>query len=214
MKTSAGAETRQRLIDAATRAFAENGVDNASLLDIARQTGQRNRGAVHYHFGSRQGLVVAVLEQYAGGLAERQAELVRAVEEAGGDQLEPVLETIVRPITEVAGQGWRGRCFLVVVAELVEMDPGALHEDVGAALFRTGGQTGFGLIRERMPQVSEDLMVERMSLAASFMLRTVADRARGMERGDGRPQLGDERFIANLVAMAAGMLSASATDIP
>ena len=49
---------------AATRAFAEHGVTNASLLDITRQAGQRNRGAVHYHFGSREGLLAAVLEQH------------------------------------------------------------------------------------------------------------------------------------------------------
>ncbi len=52
---SSGAETRERLLVAATRAFAEHGVANASLLDITRQAGQRNRGAVHYHFGSREG---------------------------------------------------------------------------------------------------------------------------------------------------------------
>ncbi len=54
-------DTRQLLIDAATRAFAEHGVHNASLLEITRQAGQRNRGAVHYHFGSREGMLVAVL---------------------------------------------------------------------------------------------------------------------------------------------------------
>ena len=43
--------TRQRLLDAALRAFAEQGVGTASLVDITRRAGQRNRGAVHYHFG-------------------------------------------------------------------------------------------------------------------------------------------------------------------
>ena len=215
MKTSAGAETRARLIDAATRAFAEHGVENASLLDIARQTGQRNRGAVHYHFGSRQGLIVAVLEQFASELSARQTEMVQAVERAEGDDLAPVLETIIRPVTEIAALGWRGRCYILVVAEVVEMDPDTLDRDIATALFSTGGVTGFGLMRERMPQVAEDLMTERISLAASFMLRAVADRARTMERDAGRrPQLAEERFITNLVAMTAGMLSAPVRDIP
>ena len=35
--------TRQRLLDAATRVFAEQGVETASLLEVARRAGQRNR---------------------------------------------------------------------------------------------------------------------------------------------------------------------------
>ena len=33
-------------------AFAEHGVQNASLVEITRRAGQRNSGALHYHFGS------------------------------------------------------------------------------------------------------------------------------------------------------------------
>lgn len=42
----------------------------ASLVDITRRAGQRNRGAVHYHFGSRDGLIVAVIDQHAAFLAQ------------------------------------------------------------------------------------------------------------------------------------------------
>jgi AcrR family transcriptional regulator len=45
--------TRKGLVDAATREFAEQGVFAASLIEITRRAGRRNRGAVHYHFGSR-----------------------------------------------------------------------------------------------------------------------------------------------------------------
>ena len=48
-------KTREKLIDEAARAFAEHGVYGASLIDITRRAGQRNRGALHYHFGSRDG---------------------------------------------------------------------------------------------------------------------------------------------------------------
>jgi AcrR family transcriptional regulator len=63
--TGPALETRRLLVEAATEAFAEHGVFAASLVDITRRAGQRNRGAVHYHFGTREGLLVAVLEQYA-----------------------------------------------------------------------------------------------------------------------------------------------------
>ena len=36
-------ETRRKLVDAAAKAFAQDGVFSASLIDITRQAGQRNR---------------------------------------------------------------------------------------------------------------------------------------------------------------------------
>src|SRR3954451_16260130 len=57
-------KTREKLVDAAARAFAEDGVFSASLVDITRKAGQRNKGALHYHFGSREAIVCAVLERH------------------------------------------------------------------------------------------------------------------------------------------------------
>ena len=37
-------KTREKLIDEAARAFAAHGVFSASLIDITRRAGQRNRG--------------------------------------------------------------------------------------------------------------------------------------------------------------------------
>jgi AcrR family transcriptional regulator len=201
-------DTRQRLIDAATRVFAEQGVETASLLEVARRAGQRNRGAVHYHFGSRAGVLVAVLEQYAGFLAEREGELLRAAEQAPDTSLTQVVEAVVRPAVELAETGWRGRCYLVVVAELAESDQEAMDPEVAAALARTGGYAVYELLTRRMPPMDGTLRTERLSLLTGFVLRSVADRARAVERGQGRAQLDTDAFTANLVAMASGMLAA------
>jgi len=206
-------DTRQRLVDAATRVFAEQGVENASLLEVARRAGQRNRGAVHYHFGSRAGLVVAVLEQYTGFLAEREGELLVRATGSPDTELAPVLEAVVRPAVELAETGWRGRCYLVVVAELAESDQAGLDPEVAAALARTGGYAVYDLLTRRMPALAEPVLTERLSLLTGFILRSVADRARAVERGHGRAQLETGAFTANLVAMASGMVAAPPIDL-
>lgn len=203
-------DTRQRLLDAAARVFAEQGVETASLLEVARRAGQRNRGAVHYHFGSRTALLVAVLEQYAGFLAQREGELLARAAQAPDTDLASVVEAVVRPAVELAETGWRGRCYLVVVAELAESDQAAMDPAVAAALARTGGYAVYDLLTRRMPPLSEPLLTERLSLLTGFILRSVADRARSVERGHGRAQLDTRTFTANLVALAAGLASAPA----
>ncbi len=209
---SSGAETRERLLVAATRAFAEHGVANASLLDITRQAGQRNRGAVHYHFGSREGLLAAVLEQHADFLAEREHRLHQAALERPADDLPAALEALVRPATELSETGWSGRCYLVIVADLIADEQHDKDADVRAALERTGGVPVYELISARMPEMPEEVRAERLALLTSFVLRAIGDRARAEERGSTqRLGLDTETFVRNLVAMAAGMLRA---DLP
>jgi AcrR family transcriptional regulator len=202
--------TRKKLIDAASRAFAEHGVFSASLIDITRLAGQRNRGALHYHFGSRTGVLCAVLEQHVEFLANREGELLKVALAAPEEDLRSVVEAIVRPASELAESGWRGRSFLVILAELVDEDPASLGDELNAVLARTGGHAVYALLERRMGEFTPEVRNERFALATEFVLRAVADRARalGRRRRTGRPQLDHEAFVGNLVAMVAAALSA------
>jgi AcrR family transcriptional regulator len=206
--------TRNKLIDEAARAFAEQGVYGASLIEITRRAGQRNRGALHYHFGSRAGVLCAVLDRHVDFLARREGELLQKALAAPDDDVKSVVEAIVRPATELAESGWRGRCFLVILSELIEDDPASLDPDVATELARTGGYEVYELLAERMAEVSDEVRAERFALATGFVLRAVADRARvlGRRGRHGRPQLEHDAFVDNLVAMVAAGMSAPASQ--
>jgi AcrR family transcriptional regulator len=60
--------TRERLLQAATRLFADNGYRGASVRGICNLAGA-NPGAVSYHFGGKRQLYRAVLRRAADGLA-------------------------------------------------------------------------------------------------------------------------------------------------
>lgn len=204
-----GDETRLRLLDAAMREFAEHGVRNASLLEITRMAGQRNRGAVHYHFGSREGMLVAVLESEAGFLAEREGQLLEVARQRPDDDVAAVLEAIVRPVVELAETGWRGRCYLRIIGEIIELDTATFEDEVAVALAKTGGGAVYALLHERIPPLDDELRNERSYLVTTFILQAVADRARAVERATpSRPIMETERFITNLVSMTTGMLMA------
>ncbi|WP_028642631.1 TetR/AcrR family transcriptional regulator [Nocardioides sp. URHA0020] len=210
---SAADETRTRLVEAATAVFAEDGVFTASLVEITRRAGQRNRGAVHYHFGTRESLLVAVLHQHASFLAAREGELLAKARTTPEDDLTAVLEAIVRPAVELAETGPSGRQYLVIVGQLVE-EFDRLDEAVAAELTATGGYDVYALLASRMPPLDEALHNERLALITGFILRSVADRARASERSTpGRSQLPTELFVRNLVALAAGMATTPPVDV-
>ena len=55
-------DTRESLLDAAESLFAEHGIQASSLRMITQRAGA-NLAAVHYHFGSKEGLVRAVFSR-------------------------------------------------------------------------------------------------------------------------------------------------------
>jgi len=59
------AETRRALLDAGATLFAERGIAGASVDAIAGAAG-RTSGALYDHFGSKEGLLFALLETWVG----------------------------------------------------------------------------------------------------------------------------------------------------
>ena len=59
--TRASKATREKIIKAASRAFARNGYDGASIRAIVGEA-DVNQAAINYHFGSKEGLYRAVLQ--------------------------------------------------------------------------------------------------------------------------------------------------------
>ncbi len=57
-----GADTRNRLMEAAAEVFAEHGFHHARVSDICR-IAQANIAAVNYHFGDKEQLYVAVIQR-------------------------------------------------------------------------------------------------------------------------------------------------------
>lgn len=79
------ADTREKLILVAIKMFAEQGFSGVSMRNINSAAGTRNSSAVHYHFGSKLGIIEAIMEklnaqlrpiydQLADGLEERADE--------------------------------------------------------------------------------------------------------------------------------------------
>jgi AcrR family transcriptional regulator len=64
------ARNRRRVLDAARRLFAERGLGNVSISDIAEAAGVA-KGTVFHRFGDRRGLAIALLDEHERELQER-----------------------------------------------------------------------------------------------------------------------------------------------
>jgi AcrR family transcriptional regulator len=97
---------RTRLLNAAVHVFGRKGYAGASVREIAERAGV-TKPALYYHFGSKEGVLLAILEQAQQQFAEA---LARAVAGSGSaqDRLIEVCEAVYRlfeenvPIARVA----------------------------------------------------------------------------------------------------------------
>jgi AcrR family transcriptional regulator len=106
MLRSAKADPRVRILDAAENAIAEAGFAGASLRDIVAEA-RVNLATVYYYFGSKTGLMEAVLKRRFGPLREEHLALLHGFEaQAKGRPLrvQKILEAMLLPPLRLAAR--------------------------------------------------------------------------------------------------------------
>ena len=97
-------DRQTRILDAAENAMAELGFAGASLRHIVLEA-QVNLATVYYYFGSKRGLMEAVLKRRFGPLRQEHLALLRQFEEAAKGRplpVEKILEAMLLPPLRLA----------------------------------------------------------------------------------------------------------------
>lgn len=161
-------------MQAARTLFTERGVDAVSVRNIVAAAGQRNAGAVHYHFGSIDNLLRELVADGARPLDERRAAALDAHEAKGGpDTVREVVQILVLPI--VAG----GRDERDHIRFLTMMQFGtrrALFLDALDGRWNSGWQRALKHLKRLLPDVPSAVMKQRMVFIELFSSAAVAQR--------------------------------------
>jgi AcrR family transcriptional regulator len=105
-----------QIIEATIRVLARQGYANTSLMDIANEVGM-SKGAVHYHFPTKEALMTHVLQTACDAVAER----TRKAWTTGGNPLDALRSTL--------RELWRVRAQLSPEAKVVaDLLAQALHD--------------------------------------------------------------------------------------
>jgi AcrR family transcriptional regulator len=113
--------TRDRILDAAEHLFAARGFHGCSIRDITGEA-QVDVALANYHFGSKQGLLEAVIARRAQDLnAERLARLdaVLAAGRGRKPSLEAIIDAFTHPLLDRSARGGPGwKSYFALVAEV------------------------------------------------------------------------------------------------
>ncbi len=109
--------TRTALIEAAERLIAKKGLADVSTREILQEAGQKNQSALQYHFGSKNGLIGATINERTSQIDARRIEMV---DELGPTpDLRAILEVMVLPLCELIENDAAGKNYLIFLAQAI-----------------------------------------------------------------------------------------------
>ena len=172
--TSPG-DTKQRILDAAESLFAEQGVGATSLRAIIGAAGV-NSAAIHYHFGSKEGLIEALFSRRITPINEARLVRLDALQRQGLLDHESLLRAFLEPMFGMSvpygAEGQRARGAL---GRLLMEEPQSFRSLAEAHVSEVKARFAEALAALSAIEVGE--ATERMEYAMGAMLRAVARRA-------------------------------------
>jgi len=214
-KVVQGAKTRDDLLSAGIRIFAERGYHRARLDDIAAAAGT-TRGALYWHFADKEDFLVALLERIIQHWNKQAVDRIPMI----GDALELLASSLVQHAEEVTRVPWLNRLIVTVGLDADTISPRIAklirkarepNRYLCARLIRYGQETGvfrtdidadragaaLAAVRTGLPTSwyidGEPLEIRRTTEAfvESFVAGLLSDAARGRKIPLPRPQPGE-----------------------
>jgi AcrR family transcriptional regulator len=141
--------SRRQVLEAAVRALAKRGYAKTSVSDIAQAAGM-SKGAVHYHFESKDDLIAKVLEHCAARARER----IGVAWDAPGEPLERIERAIhamrvmrkessaeLRVLADLSAQGLHDARLRGLLARVFETNKKEMEEHLLGSLPAVGMRT-------------------------------------------------------------------------
>lgn len=168
-------ESRQKILDAAERVFAQGGFDGAKVRDIAAEAGVPV-GLVHHHGGGKEALFKEVLRRRAEILSALRIEALDAARAGGPVTLDQVLRAFTTPYFEQVHNGgpqWLAYARLVAIISADEK-----LTEISAALFDPTAKVFIQELQHLYPKAPTAVVAECFVYMVSCMLALVTSRFR------------------------------------
>jgi len=194
---------RDVLVSTAERLFAEQGIDAVSLRTVMAEAGT-NVAAVRYHFGTKDGLVEAVVRTRSEEIRSARDALLTALEAATDPSLRDLAEAFVLPLAGMAVTG---------DVEWIRLVAGVTtsgHPAISVIDEEFAEQTArLGLLLRRIRPGLDPVGVRfRLTIAMTLTYRTLGDLTdlRTRVAPPGKPPVDDERLVSELVDAVTAIL--------
>lgn len=204
MNTSAGnkhanrsARTRERFIEAAQRLYAERSIDSVSLNEITVAAGQKNRNALQYHFGNRDGLLQAIIDRHADRVFILRRHYLENLAAQGSEGAAAAARALVMPVVAYIEENPEGIHYVKILSQLAALNNDILNPSSSSGLSFQNDELFSVLVRQAVSHLGPTEAQRRLFLAVSITFHSIADVCRAAEADD------TSRTLQNRPAMFA-----------
>ncbi|RLK46817.1 TetR family transcriptional regulator [Alkalispirillum mobile] len=205
---SEATDTKERILDTAERLFAERGLGQTSLRQITSQA-EVNLAAVNYHFGSKEGLIKAVLARRLEPLNRERIRRLDRLERSGDLTLEGLIEAFIGPPLELSRDGAGGGRFVRLMGRTYTEHANFLHDHMRQA--NEGLVSRFKpAFREVLPELPKGELYWRLHFMVGVMSYVMAgnDMMQVLAASRGANPDDPQEIIRRMVPFLAGGLQA------
>ena len=196
--------TKELMVLVAERLFAQHGIQGVSLRQIGAAAGTSNNSAVQYHFGSKDGLIEAIMGYRVPGVHQRRALLIA---ERRPDDLRGWVECLV--LTAMEQGELPGSHYLGFLSMLLQQEGhrilGRMPEDARREAIALRER-----LADQLPHLPPALRPHRIGQATLFTIRAAADRERA--HAEGLPLLDFTVEATDLIDGVTGFLQAPVSE--
>lgn len=198
------------LIETAERLFAERGLDGVSLNEITVASGQRNASAINYHFGSRRGLIEAIVLYRMQAIEEQRRKMLEEIEASGRtSDLRALMEARIRPIGATLAPGHPAGHYVRFLMQIYASPNFGLVDVWMPELGSTALHALRRYIAQCLPHLPKSAMQARNRISMAISVISLGDVQRQQERAAAEGRSYDlDAAISNIIDMQVGALAA------
>jgi AcrR family transcriptional regulator len=212
VRTERASSTREAILTAAERLYAEHGMFAVSNRQVSEAAGQGNNAAVGYHFGTKADLVLAIEQKHREPVEQLREEMVTALGAIGGPgpDMRDWVGCLVRPLTEhltaLGSPTWYAR-----FAAQAMTDPAYYNIVVKDALSSSSLVQVIDGINRCLPDLTTDVRYERNIMARNLLIHTCADLERSLAAGASLPRPSWRAAATGIIDAIVGLWLAPVT---
>ncbi|OOC01971.1 TetR family transcriptional regulator [Amycolatopsis azurea DSM 43854] len=200
--------TRELILTAAERLFAEHGVFAVSNRQVSEAAGQGNNTAVGYHFGTKADLIRAIARRHSGPIEEIRRRMLTGIGDS--TDLRDWIGCLVTPVAEhlatIGSPTWFARFGAQVMT-----DPAFRPIMVEESLTSPSLVRIVEGLHRCLPDLPADVRAERGDMARQLLVHMVAERERALAEGTPTPRSTWHDAATGLIDALAGMWLAPVT---
>lgn len=203
-------DLRVRLKRVARRLFAERGVAEVTIREIAKAAGQKNVGVVGYYFGSKENLIAEILVDGAKLIeARRNAHLDRLEAAGGPTTVREAVEALVLPSAQFGEEDIEGADHFNRFLLLLSFSDGPFIERTLEGRWNTGYQRCLSHMRRLMPDMPLAAKNRRFVFIGSYVSSLLAMRESMLDNpASDHPSWRSEAMLKDIVQTTTAILEA------